>query len=109
MIDTEDVQKALDYLRFERAKAAKSRADRIYIEEYRKTLKSLEMQKHVEKPLAAQEREAYASPAYQAHLEALREAVEADEFHRWGMVAAQAIIEAWRTQEATKRGEGKLG
>jgi hypothetical protein len=33
--------------------------------------------------------------------------VEVEEEIRWGLVAAQARIEVWRSQEATNRVEGK--
>ena len=85
---------------------AKAKAERIYLEEYRKTLKAVLM-KHAEaegiKVSATQEREAYAAPAYAAHLEGLRAAVEAEEALRWRMVAAEAAIEVWRSTEASNR------
>jgi len=37
----------------------------------------------------------------------LREAVEIEEEIRWGLVAAQARIEVWRSMEATNRAEGR--
>jgi hypothetical protein len=109
MITDQQAENALDYLRTNASKAAKAKAERVYLEEYRKTVKSNEMQKHLEKPLAAQEREAYASEEYKAHLDAMREAIEKDEYNRWGMVAAQATLDAWRTENANRRGEMKLG
>lgn len=104
----ESAQKALDFLRFQAAEAAISRANRIYMEEFRKTVKANCMAESEEKALAAQERDAYANPKYVAHLEALRSAVELDEVHRWKMIAAQATIEAWRTNQANKRGEQRM-
>jgi hypothetical protein len=40
-------------------------------------------------------------------LQGLKEAVEVEEEIRWGLVAAQARIEVWRTQSANDRAEGK--
>lgn len=105
MITDEHVERALDYLRVNASKAAKAKAERIYMEEFRKTVKANEMKKHLHAPLAAQEREAYDSKEYRAHLEAMKTAIEADEYNRWGMVAAQATLDAWRTENANKRAE----
>ena len=102
-------EKALDYIRLEAANAAIARAKRIYMEEYRKTVKANCMALSAEKALAAQERDAYAHPDYVAHLGVMQTAIEADELHRWKMIAAQATIEAWRTHQANQRREQALG
>lgn len=108
MIDDDKVHNALEYLRTNAPKAAESRAHKIYLEEYRKTIKAQKMAEFKSMPLAAQEREAYASEEYMQHLQALKEAVYQDELNRWGMVAATSTIEAWRTQNANYRGQGKM-
>ena len=41
------------------------------------------------------------------HLKALQAAVEAEEKLRWMLIAAEARIEVWRSQEASKRNEIK--
>ena len=82
---------------------AKAKATRVYLEEFRKTIKALKMVESGEKSAASQEREAYAHPEYVAHLEALRAAVEEEEALRWKLVAAQAAIETWRSKEASNR------
>jgi len=51
---------------------------------------------------------AYASSRYKEHLKALQQAVEAREELRWMLIAAQARIEVWRSQEASSRAEGKV-
>lgn len=109
MITEDQVESALDYLRDNGIRAAQARATRIYLEEFRKVVKANAMKMHLSMPVTAQEREAYAAPEYLQHLHAMRVAIEEDEKHRWMMVSAQAKIEAWRTQQATKRGEAKLG
>jgi citrate synthase len=108
IISDDDVQKALDYLRLNAPKAAQARATKVYMEEFRKTVKAQLMTVYSALPVNAQEREAYRSKAYTDHLTALKEAVYQDELNRWGMVAATSTIEAWRTQNANRRGEGKL-
>lgn len=105
MVSDLQAENALEYLRMNASKAAHARANREYMSEYRKAVKSNIMQLHIDKPLAAQEREAYASKEYKDHLEAMREAIEVDEFCRWGMVAASATLDAWRTAQANKRNE----
>lgn len=108
MIDDDKVHDALEYLRTNAPKAAEARANKIYMEEFRKTVKAQEMAKLNSLPVNAQEREAYRSEEYKNHLEALKAAVYQDELNRWGMVAATSVIEAWRTQNANHRGMGKL-
>lgn len=108
MITDEDTEKAVDYLRNNARPAAQAKANRIYMDEYRKVVKS-QIMKQRDGALGAQERDAYADVKYQQHLEVLRDAIEKDEYHKWMMVAAEAKIEAWRTQRATERALGKLG
>ena len=109
IITDEDVEKALNRLRFHAGNAAIAKAERIYMEEYRKCVKANIMQKHLDLPVSAQEREAYASQEYIDHLKVMRDAIERDELCRWQMIAAQAVIEAWRTCSANQRGESKIG
>lgn len=103
MITESDAEKALDYLRDNASKTAAARANRIFVEEYRKTIKAKIMKEHGSLPLGAQEREAYSDERYIQHLEAIREAVEADEHHKWMMEAASAKISAWQTQSRNSR------
>lgn len=109
MISDSDIEKALDYLRDNAQKVGVIRAQRAYLEEYRKVVKAQIMRENDDKPLGVQEAIAYADNRYKKHLEAMREAIESDEYHRWMLTAAQAKIEAWRTQQSNKRAEGKLG
>lgn len=109
MISEAEVEKACAWLRDNSAEAAKARAERIYLEEFRKSKKALLMKKHLSEPVSAQEREAYADEEYQDFLKGLKEAVERDEHSRFMRQAALAKIEAWRTQEANRRGMDKLG
>jgi|TARA_R110000822_G_scaffold6239_3_gene26304 hypothetical protein len=103
LISDADVQKALDYLRDTAETVAKARAERIYMEEYRKSKKAMIMAEHLNLPVSAQEREAYADPRYIQHLESLRTAIELDEKGRFMRQAADAKIEAWRTMNANYR------
>ena len=97
MITNKDIQKAFDFLRDSAVEAAQCRANRVYLEEYRKSLKAQIMAEHNTLPVNAQEREAYKNVAYIAHLEALKEAVFEDEKIRFLMEAAKIRISAWQT------------
>jgi hypothetical protein len=80
------------------------------LEEFRKSKKALLMKVAElagKKSAASQEVEAYAHPEYISLLKALRDAVEREELARWRMVACQAAIEVWRSQESTSRAEGR--
>ena len=109
MITEADIEKSVDYLRDNARKAAQAKAERIYLEEYRKTVKATIMREAMSESLGGQEARAYSDSRYTQHLEAMREAIERDEYHRWMMIAAQAKIEAWRTQQANVRAVGKVG
>src|SRR5690242_5164959 len=102
-ISEDEIDRALDYLRDNADEAAKARAERIYVEEYRKTVKAKLMKEHDGKPAVIQEREAYADSRYVEHLEAIKTAVYLDEKARFLKEAAQAKIEAWRTQSSNER------
>ena len=100
-----DPNEAIEYI-FRNGKAyAKAKAERVYIEEYRKSLKAILMKRSVELAVNAQERDAYSNDEYIDLLKGLRAAVEAEEELRWTLVAAQARIDVWRSQEASARQE----
>ena len=103
-----DPNKAVDFIIEHSRKFAQAKAHRIYMEEYRKSLKAILMKESIESAVNAQERDAYAHPDMLKHLEALREAVQEEEALRWQMVAAEARVEVWRSQEATKRSEVRV-
>ena len=99
MISQRDIEKALDFLRDSAETVAQNRANRAYMEEFRKTLKAQLMSQCADMPVNAQEREAYKNPEYVAHLEALKESIYADEKLRFLMEAARIKISAWQTME----------
>jgi len=101
-----DPQEAVDFLIEQSKPYAKAKSERVYMEEYRKTIKAqlmIEAERMGHKTAVTQEREAYSSPEYEAHLQALKEAVENEERLRWMMIAAQERIAVWRSQEASNR------
>jgi hypothetical protein len=102
-----DPNDAVEYIIRAAPQYAKARAERVYIEEFRKTKKALLMKEVAELPLGAQEREAYASPEYDELLKGLRVAVEEEEMLKWMLVAAQARIDVYRTMEASNRNQDR--
>jgi hypothetical protein len=101
-----DPQDAVDFMLRHAEEYAKAEGYKVYCEELRKTIKA-ELMKEAEldghKTAAMQEREAYAHPLYRKHLEKLQGAVIDREKLRWKLIAAQARIEVWRSQEASNR------
>lgn len=105
-----NVFRALDFIRDNAPAYANAKAQRVYLENFRKSKKALlmrdaEVRGH--KTAVIQEREAYSNPAYIEVLEALQAATAEEERLRWLMVAAEAKVEAWRTIQATKRAEAR--
>ena len=101
---------AADTIREKAAAYGEAKAQRVYLEEFKSSKRALLMKDSLllgEKAVNAQEREAYSDPEYVQLLKGLKEAVESEEEIRWGLVAAQARIEVWRSMEATNRAEGK--
>lgn len=107
MISEADIERAVDWLRDNAEQAAKARAERLYLEAWVKTVLAQEAEKADGSSAAQRESIARTRPAYMAALQGYREAVEADERHRFLRDAAEAKIEAWRTMESTRRAEGK--
>ena len=110
LTDTPNPMLAVNWIRDNALPLAKAKANRVYIEEFRKTKKALLMQEAAQKfpAFAAQEREAYAHKEYQELILGLKEAVQEEEMLKWQMTAAQNKIEIWRTAESTKRAELRL-
>jgi hypothetical protein len=98
--------KTVDFILENAPKYAKAKAERIYLEEFRKTKKALLMKVAMEagyESAAAQEREAYAHPDYQVLLKGVAVAVEQEELLRWKLTAATLKTEIWRTESANER------
>ena len=110
MITDEDAEKAANYLRDTAEDAAEARANRMYVVEFRKTMKAKAMQQaemlNEKLPIAAQEREAYADENYVKYLDVVKEAIRIDAHHEFMREAAQAKISAWQTMHKTLRGTG---
>jgi hypothetical protein len=99
--------KAIQYIIDTAPLYAKAKADRIYLEEFRKSRKAQLMANAGTEVLGKQETYAYAHQDYIEILEGIRQAVETEEKYRWLMTAAQARIECWRTEMFSARIEMK--
>lgn len=94
---------AIDYMIRHSAEYAQAKAQVTYLEEFRKSKKAMLFSAAIGNTIADRENQAYSHPEYLAVLDGLREAVEKAESLRWMLVAAQARIDVWRSQEASNR------
>lgn len=103
-----DIEKLISDWRDSVKKAAKAKADVVYLTEFRKSKKAILMQEaQVNGLKTGQERESYAysHKEYIELLEGLKVATEIHEDLRNRMLIAQTRIDIWRTKEANKRKE----
>jgi len=98
-----DPNRAVEFIIKESDNYAIAKANRTYIENYLRSAKSKLMMESDASSIAAKEMEAYANNDYIALLHGLKSAVEQEEKLKWKLIAAQARIEIWRSQEATNR------
>ena len=98
-----DPQLAVDYIIKHSKEYAIAKANVVYLTEYRKTQKAICFQSSLRSTMAEKEADAYAHKDYIAVLDGLKDAVETAERLRWMLVAAQARVEIWRSQEASNR------
>jgi hypothetical protein len=106
-----DPNESIDFMCRNAEKFAYAKAQRVYMEELRKTKKAELCKDALAKgfeAVNAQEREAYSDPTYKTHLEAIRDAVQEEEYLRWMLIAAQARVDVWRSQEASNRAIDKV-
>jgi hypothetical protein len=106
--DLRDPDRAIDYIIANSGKLAAAKANRVWIEEFRKSKKALLMSQSSAGSIAAKEVEAYSHPEYLTLLDGLRDAVELEEKLKWDLTAAQARIEIYRTKSANNRNQDKV-
>lgn len=98
-----DPNLAIDFILKNAGKFAEAKAQRIYLEEFRKTKKALLMNQCEEKAANAREQFAYSHPEYQELLAGLKAAVEVEEELKFKIEAARLRIEIWKTQSFADR------
>lgn len=93
-------------LRDTSAQFAKAFADRVYLEEFRKSKLAILMKEAEANGFttaAAQDREARAHPQYLELLDGLRQATELSERLRWNLEVAKLGVALYQTRKATER------
>jgi uncharacterized membrane protein YccC len=103
MITDEQAEAAANFIRDNAQRYGEAKAARRYLEEYRKTQKSILMNQKKGDPQHVRESYAYAHDDYIVNLQGLKEAVEIEEKLRWQMESAKIKTEIWRTQSANNR------
>lgn len=109
-MDEIDPIKALDYIRDNSAAYGKAKAERVWIENYLKSLKAILMSEikpigDKEMALGAKEMVAYSHQRYLDQLDALKIAVEKEETLKYLLEGAKMKVEVYKVQEYTKRTE----
>lgn len=99
-------EKAIRYIAENAPAFAAAKANRVFIENFLRTVKARLMNEEVG-TLGNKEAYAYAHSDYVVQLEGLKAATEEEERLKYMLLAAQARIEVWKTQEYTKRQELK--
>jgi hypothetical protein len=107
MDDLRDPHKAVDYVIANSGKFAQAKAQRVYLEEFRKSKKALLMAQSQAKTAVEREQYAYSHEDYLALLGGIKAAVEVEEDLRWKLIAAQARVEIWRTASANNRAQDR--
>lgn len=105
--DLRDPDKAIDFIVQNAGKFAEAKANRIYLEEFRKSKKALLMAQSTHKSGVEREQYAYGHEEYLELLRGIKEAVELEETLRWDLIAAQARIEIYRTKSANNRAQDR--
>ncbi len=104
-----NIEERLHELRELAKKFAKSEANRVYLEEFKKSQLAILMKKYEKshKTAAAQEREARADQEYLSVLEGLKQATEHAQRARWELKIAELGASVWQTSQANRRQEMK--
>jgi hypothetical protein len=98
-----DPNLAVDFLLKNAGKYAAAKADRLWIEEFRKSKKALLMNECTEKAANAREQYAYSHPDYVELLAGYKAAIAIEEELKWQQIAGQLRVEVWRSQNASNR------
>ncbi len=98
-----DPHEAINFMIKNAEAYAKAKANVTFLEQFRKSKKAIIFQNALGNTIADKESFAYSHPEYLEVLDGLKQAVEEAERLRWMLVAAQARIDVWRSQEASNR------
>jgi hypothetical protein len=104
MIAEKEIESAVHWLASSAPHIAEARAEMIFADEFRKSLRAMLMAECNEAAANAREQFAYAHPKYVAHLNEIKRTVLNYEKLRAQREAATMKIEAWRSMNANYRG-----
>lgn len=105
--DIRDPDKAVDFIIANAGKFAAAKAQRVYLEEFRKSKKALLMAQSPAKSAVEREQYAYGHEDYLGLLGGLKAAVEIEEELKWRLEAARIRVEVWRSKEASNRSQDR--
>lgn len=106
-MDEINVEKALNFIRDIAKEFAEAKAERVYIEQFRKSKKAILSKQYEGGTINDKDNYAYSHKDYLSLLEGLKAAVEKEERLKYQIIAAQLKVEVWRTQQANSRIERK--
>ena len=98
-----DPQEAVSFIIKNSKAHAQAKANRIFLEQYRKTRKAQLMNQSEAKTDGQREAYAYAHADYIEVLNGLKSAVEEEERLKFLLIAAQLRVDVYRTQSANNR------
>lgn len=105
--EVRDPYSAVDFMLKNASSYAQAKGNRVYIENFLRSKKSLLMNQSDGKTVADREAYAYAHADYIELVSGLRSAVEQEEGIKWKLEAAKISVDIWRSQEASNRGQDR--
>ncbi|RYF30672.1 MAG: hypothetical protein EOO23_04615 [Comamonadaceae bacterium] len=105
--DLREPDRAVDFIIAQSSKFAMAKAQRVYLEEFRKSKKAILMGQSPAKSAVEREQYAYSHEDYIALLGGIKAAIEVEEDLKWKLTAAQLRVDIWRTKEASNRNQDR--
>jgi hypothetical protein len=102
-----DPHKAAEFIIKNAKHYAAAKANRMYLEERRKSAKALLMNESTGKTVSDREQYAYSHPSYLELLQDFKNAILDEETLRIQIRAAELTIEIWRSEQATNRNQDR--
>jgi hypothetical protein len=106
-VSSKDPHAAAEFIIKSAKPYAQAKANRMYIEEHRKTLKALLMNESTGKTVSDREQYAYSHKTYQELLQEFKNAILEEETLRIQIKGAELVIEIWRSENASNRNQDR--
>jgi len=103
-----DPHAAADFIIKSAKPYAQAKANRMYLEEHRKTCKALLMNESDGKTVSDREQYAYSHETYQELLQSFKNAILDEETLRVQIKGAELVIEIWRSENASNRNQDRV-